>query len=114
MIDGIAYTVATWLLIQVTDTVIPRIGLPDSAVTLVIALLATGFKPALVLKGSEPFSQDAAEQLSDMGSEKRALTPLNVGPVIYDVMYHPAFDGIRSEPVFTEFMQQYATEEKQQ
>ena len=35
---GIAYTVATWLLIQVTDTIFPRIGLPDSAVTLVIAL----------------------------------------------------------------------------
>jgi len=40
---GVAYTVATWLLIQVTDTVFPRIGLPDSAVTLVIALLAIGF-----------------------------------------------------------------------
>jgi len=39
---GIAYTVATWLLIQVTDTVFPRIGLPDSAVMLVIALLAIG------------------------------------------------------------------------
>ena len=33
---GIAYEVATWLLIQVSDTVFPRIGLPDSAVTLVI------------------------------------------------------------------------------
>ena len=46
---GIAYTVATWLLIQVTDTVFPRIGLPDSAVTLVIALLVIGFIPALIL-----------------------------------------------------------------
>ena len=40
---GIAYAVAAWLLIQVTDTVFPRIGLPDSAVTLVIALLVIGF-----------------------------------------------------------------------
>ena len=45
---GFAYTVAAWLLIQVTDTVFPRIGLPDSAVTLVIALLAIGFVPALI------------------------------------------------------------------
>ena len=45
---GIAYTVAAWLLIQVSDTVFPRIGLPDSAVTLVIALLAIGFIPALI------------------------------------------------------------------
>ena len=34
---GIAYTVAAWLLLQVTDIVFPRIGLPDSSVTLVIA-----------------------------------------------------------------------------
>jgi len=33
---GTVYTVATWLLIQGTDTVFPRIGLPGSAVTLVI------------------------------------------------------------------------------
>jgi hypothetical protein len=46
---GIAYTVASWLLIQVTDIVFPRIGLPDSAVMLVIALLAIGFIPALIL-----------------------------------------------------------------
>jgi TolB-like protein/thioredoxin-like negative regulator of GroEL len=45
---GIAYAVAAWLLIQVTDIVFPRIGLPDSAVTLVIALLAIGFVPALI------------------------------------------------------------------
>jgi TolB-like protein len=45
---GIAYGVAAWLLIQVADTVFPRIGLPESAVTLVIALLAIGFVPALI------------------------------------------------------------------
>jgi TolB-like protein len=45
---GLAYAVATWLLIQVTDIVFPRIGLPDSAVTLVIALLGIGFIPALI------------------------------------------------------------------
>ena len=39
---GIAYTVAAWLLLQVTDIVFPRIGLPESAVTLVIALLMVG------------------------------------------------------------------------
>jgi len=45
---GIAYTVAAWLLLQVSDIVFPRIGLPDSAVTLVIALLGIGFIPALI------------------------------------------------------------------
>ena len=46
---GIAYTVAAWLLIQVTDIFFPRIGLSDSAVMLVIALLSVGFIPALIL-----------------------------------------------------------------
>jgi len=45
---GIAYGVAAWLLIQVADTVFPRIGLSESAVTLVIALLGIGFIPALI------------------------------------------------------------------
>jgi len=36
---GIACLVATWLLIQVSDTVFPRIGLPESAVALVIVFL---------------------------------------------------------------------------
>jgi len=45
---GIAYGVAAWLLIQIADTVFPRIGLSDSAVTLVIALLAIGFVPAII------------------------------------------------------------------
>ena len=49
---GIAYTVTAWLLIQVTDIVFPRIGLPDSAVTLVIGLLAIGFLPALIFATS--------------------------------------------------------------
>ena len=37
--SGNVYTVATWLLVQVSDTVYPRIGLPGPAVTLVIAFI---------------------------------------------------------------------------
>ena len=45
---GIAYVVTAWLLLQVSDLVFPRLGLPDSAVTLVMALLGLGFIPALI------------------------------------------------------------------
>ena len=38
-LPGIDYPMAAWLLIQGTTTVFPRIGLPVSAVTLVIALV---------------------------------------------------------------------------
>ena len=40
-----------------------------------------------------------------------AMLDSDVGPTIYPIMYHPAFDGIRSEPIFIEFMQQHAPEE---
>jgi hypothetical protein len=38
----------------------------------------------------------------------------DAGPTVYPIMYHPAFDGIRSAPIFTEFMQQHAPEVKLQ
>src|SRR5688572_7910253 len=46
---GVAYAVVAWLLIQVTDTVFPRLNLPEWAVTLVIVLLLLGLPVALVL-----------------------------------------------------------------
>jgi len=63
---GIAYTVATWLLIQVTDIVFPRIGLPDSAVTLVIALLAIGFVPALIFAWAFEMTPDGIKKEADV------------------------------------------------
>jgi len=44
-----AYAVVAWLLIEVADTIFPRLGLPEWTVTLVIALLILGFPLALVL-----------------------------------------------------------------
>ncbi len=44
-----AYGVAAWLVIQVSDLVFPRLGLPDWSVTLVIVLALVGLPLALVL-----------------------------------------------------------------
>lgn len=46
---GIAYAAAAWLLIQVADTLVPIIGLPDSVPRVVLVLLAIGFPVVLVL-----------------------------------------------------------------
>jgi len=46
---GVAYLVVSWLLIQVADTVFPHIGLSSDAITTVIAILAIGLVPALIL-----------------------------------------------------------------
>ena len=71
---GIAYTVATWLLIQVTDTVFPRIGLPDSAVTLVIALLVIGFIPALILAWAFEMTPEGIKREKDI-DRTQSITP---------------------------------------
>jgi adenylate cyclase len=43
------YAVVGWVLVQVADTVFPRLALPDWSATLVIVLVAIGFPLALVL-----------------------------------------------------------------
>ena len=72
---GIAYTVATWLLIQVTDTVFPRIGLPESAVTLVIALLVIGFIPALIIAWAFEMTPDGLKREKDI-DRTQSITPV--------------------------------------
>ncbi len=46
---GIAYLAAAWFLIEVADTILPRFGFGDAAVTNVIVLVAIGFIPALII-----------------------------------------------------------------
>ncbi len=43
-----AYGVGAWALIQIAETVFPYIGLPDVAITFVIALVAIGLIPAVI------------------------------------------------------------------
>jgi hypothetical protein len=45
---GIAYLVASWLLIQVTDVLVPMLSLPEWAARFVFLLLAVGFLPAVI------------------------------------------------------------------
>ena len=62
---------------------------------------------------------DAATGLAMAGETQasvdllKAMLDSGVGPTVYPIMYHPAFDGIRADPIYTEFMQQYAPEAKQ-
>jgi len=46
---GAAYLVAAWLLLQVTDILVPILSLPESAARFVFLLLLIGFVPALIL-----------------------------------------------------------------
>jgi len=63
---GIAYVVSSWLLMQVTDLVFPRIGLDDSAVTLVFALLGIGFIPALIFAWAFEMTPEGIKKEKDV------------------------------------------------
>ena len=43
----------------------------------------------------------------------KAMLDSGFGLTICPTVYHPAFDGIRADPIYTEFMKQYAPEEQQ-
>ena len=71
---GIAYGVTAWLLIQVSDTVFPRIGLSESAVTLVIALLAIGFVAALIFAWAFEMTPEGIKRERDV-NRAESITP---------------------------------------
>ncbi len=45
---GIAYAIASWLLLQVSDILVPLLGLQDSVQKIILLLLVIGFVPALI------------------------------------------------------------------
>lgn len=46
---AIAYVAVSWLLIQVVETLFPIYGLSNAAIRLVVAIIAVGFVPAIVI-----------------------------------------------------------------
>ena len=104
---GIAYTVASWLLIQVTDIVFPRIGLPDSAVMLVIALLAIGLVPALILAWAFELTPDGIKKEAEVDRTQsiasttgRKLDRAIIGILVVALAYF-IFDKFSSQPTVT-------------
>ena len=43
----------------------------------------------------------------------KAMLEADMGPTIYRVIYHPAFDGIRADAAYIELLEQYGPEGKQ-
>jgi TolB-like protein/Tfp pilus assembly protein PilF len=63
---GIAYAVASWILIQVADTLIPMLGLPDWVPKFVLFLLLIGFVPALIFAWAFELTPDGVKRDSDI------------------------------------------------
>lgn len=67
-----AYAVVAWLLIEVSDTVFPRLGLPEWTVTLVIAMLLLGLPLALFLAWAFELTPDGMKRTEDLTGEAPA------------------------------------------
>lgn len=63
---GIAYAVASWLLLQVTDIVVPILQLPDSIPRMVLFLLVIGFIPAVILAWAFELTPDGVKLESEV------------------------------------------------
>jgi len=82
---GNVYTVATWLLIQVTDTVFPRIGLPVSVVTLVIVFINEQDGPSMARLHVAAQTRESASLLRSPALNATA----RVGTSMCQVMVQP-------------------------
>jgi TolB-like protein len=117
---GIAYVVASWLLMQVADLVFPRIGLDDSAVTLVIALLGIGFIPALIFAWAFEMTPEGIKKEKDVdrGQSITHLTGRKLDHAIIGILTVAVafllFDRFNTGQDVDESLQESATSETQQ
>lgn len=71
---GLAYLVASWLLLQVLDVIGEILQLPDQLARYVLFLLAAGFLPALIIAWVYELTPDGLKLESEISSEQ-SITP---------------------------------------
>jgi len=72
---AVAYLAGSWLLIQVADTVFPAYGLPATALTALITLLAIGLVPVAVLAWVFEWTPDGLKRDADIAPGE-SIAPL--------------------------------------
>ena len=63
---GIAYAIATWVLLQITEVITPLLGLPDWAPKLIFVILAVGFVPALIFAWAYELTPEGLKKEKDV------------------------------------------------
>ena len=63
---GIAYVIASWLLLQLTEVLIELLDLPDVAGRFVILFLLVGFVPALIFAWAFEMTPDGIKREKDV------------------------------------------------
>jgi len=71
---GIAYAIASWLLLQMSDILVPLLGLPESAQKLILLLLVIGFIPALIFAWAFEMTPDGIKKEKDVDRQS-SVTP---------------------------------------
>ena len=71
---GIAYAIASWLLLQMSDILVPLLGLPESAQKLILLLLVIGFVPALISAWAFEMTPDGIKKEKDV-DRQASVTP---------------------------------------
>lgn len=104
---GAAYAVVSWLIIQVIDIVFPRLGIPDSAITLILILLLVGFPIALVLAWIFQWSPEGVTRTEEDGSASPAagqklnvITAAALVAALGIIAYQNFVRGVDSVPTF--------------
>jgi TolB-like protein len=85
---GIAYLVAAWLLMQITDVVAPLLSVPDWVPRFIFLLLAIGFVPALIFAWAYELTPDGIRRESEVDRAKsiRSLTGRRLDRLIIAMM----------------------------
>ncbi len=73
---GFGYVVATWLIIQVAETIFPLFGFDDSPARVVVIVLAVGFIPALIFAWVFELTPDGVKRDSEV-DHSQAITALS-------------------------------------
>ena len=75
---GIAYIVGAFVVMESADLMFPAIGLPESAITLVVGLLAVGFPLTLVLTWAFDITPEGIKRAEEVKASETA----DLGPSI--------------------------------
>ena len=71
---GFAYVVASWLIIQVAETIFPLFGFDDSPARIAVIVLAVGFIPVLIITWAFELTPDGLKLESEV-DRSHSITP---------------------------------------
>lgn len=87
---AVVYAVVGWLIIQVVETIFPRLHLPDWSITLVIVFVIIGFPIALIVAW--------ALELTPEGVKRTEALDLFVKPVGQALIFQFSRSSLQASP----------------